>query len=218
MRIAQPIHQRNGKQVPNPHHLATKPVVVHRLKFYGDPDRLRWIMKWTEKERRLKNPAPDSHGRAVQAICKQFGVSEASANKDLAGLRAYRHAQFAAELPTYASMAYQTLRRIGDKAEAAGDYAAAVSAQDKLLKLTGAYAPMKVDIEHTVNDGPTIQQQLAAMLGVLDHRDQVDLERILAKFEQAKQDGRLQLPSGDDEDDEQEPEEVDDADDAEVVG
>lgn len=200
MSAASPTVQRNGKQVKNPHHTGLTPIVVHRLKFYGDADRLRFAMEFQEKERKVKQPKPDVYGRTIKAMCDKFGIAESTAHKDMGGLRAYRQAKFHADLPTIAGRLYEDLQRLSAKAEAGKEWTAAVMAQREIAKLTGAYAPVKldVDVQHTVHEGPTVQQQLRAMLVVLSPEARAGLELALSEMERAKSEGRFQLTAGDD--------------------
>jgi hypothetical protein len=191
-----------------------KPVVVHRLKYYGNPERLKWAMEFEERKRRLKVPCTDIHSLTVAALQRQFGIAEHTAQRDLAGLRAYRQAVFAQELVTSTSRLYNDLRRIAQKAEAEKQYQAAVAAHREIARITGAYAALQVQVEHTVTHGPDVQQQLRAIMGALTPEQRAAGEVFLAGIEQAKQEGRLQLPSGDEDDDEA-PDDA--AEDAEIV-
>lgn len=214
MSVPLPTNHRRGKQVPNSSHTGIAPVVVHRLKFYGDADRLRFAMEFQEKQRRLKVPKVDVYGLTVAAMCKKFGIAESTAHKDMGGLRAYRQAKFHAELPTIASRTYENLQRLSQKAEADKQYLAAISAEREIAKLTGIYAPIKLEVQHSV--GESLQVQLAKMSEVLSKEQRAQLEGILATWEIAEREGRLQLASGDE--DEPAPGEIgEDVEDGEVV-
>lgn len=207
--------KRNGKQVANTRHVVGKPVIVHRMKYYGDPERLRWAMDFQERKRKLKVPDVDIYGLTVREMCKRFGIAESTAAKEMGGLRAYRQAKFLAELETNTGRLYDDLQRIAQKAEADKQYQAAVAAHREIAKITGAYAPLRVDADITVHQGPSVQDQLRAVLGVLSKEGRAGLELALAEIERAKAEGRLQLPSGDGDEAPDQP--ADDVEDAELV-
>lgn len=184
---------------------------VYGLRHYGNPDHIRFAIKFQAKQRKAKEPIADLYGRTASAIAKQFGCSESLAKKSIQGWYAYRMACFANEVPTIAGKLVEDLERVAAKAEAAKDFSASVSALKEVAKIAGIYAPLKVEVEH--HAGPSAESQLRAMLAVMDERDKADMERILGNLEKAKTEGRLQLPSGyeDEPPTRAEPDEIEDA-------
>jgi hypothetical protein len=184
---------------------------VYGLRHYGNPVHIRFAMKFQDQDRKKKNPQADLYGRTVSAIVAKFNCSESLAKKSIMGWYAYRMACFANEVPTIAGKLVEDLERIAAKAEAAKDFSASVSALKEVAKIAGIYAPLKVEVEH--HAGPSAESQLRAMLAVMDERDKADMERILGNLERAKTEGRLQLPSGDDDEPPPmaEPDEIEDA-------
>lgn len=205
---------RDGKLVPNPAAGATvlvgKPT-VKPLYYYGKPELLTYVLKFSAADRRKKNPLANRYTRTVQAICKHFACSETAAKNAIAGLAAYRADMFAVEAPSEIVDAVDDFRRIFSKAEAAGDWTAAINARKEICKLMGCYQPVAVDM--TLRQAAPVQTTLRQVMAVLPPDEQRQLEVIIERFDRARAEGRLVLEAGDDA-----PAGNSDATDAEIVG
>lgn len=210
----QPLITHHGKLVPNPAAGATiiagKPT-VKPLYYYGNVEHIRYVLKFTTRDRRGRNPQPNRYSRTVDAVVKTFGCSESSAKAAIAGLAAYRSDVFAVEAPAELVELVEDFRRIAAKAEAASDWTAAIAARREVGKLLGCYAPVKVDVTHS--QAAPVQTTLRQVMEALPPEKARQLEGVLEEWERAKADGRLVLEAGDDA-----PASNSDATDAEIVG
>lgn len=184
------------------------------MKWYGNVDHIAFVIKFQERDRKARHPQPNRYGRTVAAVVREFGCAEGSAKAAIAGLAAYRMDVLATTQPAETAALLEDFRRLAEKAEQSGDLKEARQNRREIGKICGSYAPIKVEVSPGLALPATnIQHQLQAMYAVLDERDRADLERILGNVERAKLEGRLQLPSGDDD----EPAPPDDEDDEPVA-
>lgn len=189
-----------GRPQPNPHYnpMADVPK-LYGLTHYGNPEHIRFAMKFQEKDRKLKNPQANRHARTVAAVMKQFGVSDSAARQAIAGLIAYRMACFTAELPGATAELVDDFRRIAQKAELEKDYGNAISARREIGKIVGIYAPLLVEVKAHSKPQTSLQDQLRAVIDVLSPQARAGLELALGELETARLEGRLKLTSGEDE-------------------
>ncbi len=156
------------------------------------------------------------------AICAKFGVQRTAATRDIAAARKL----IAAEMDVTTIRVTEVLRneRLADHSEALahkaaheGDYAGAstlrrtaILASREITRLTGAAAPVRIQISNGLP--PELPLQIDQALAELDDRDRADLDRITAKLEAARAAGRMLPEPAEDESD------GDDVEDAEIVG
>lgn len=172
---------------------------------YGNPGRVEFAAETLRKK---------NYPKTRDAIMKQFGVSRATAERDIAKAKRV----IAAELDAHREVvrAYETRRneRVADRAEelagkaatekqwaaAAALQRAAIAASREVSRLNGAYAPAKIEVMHSTHE-PSLQ--LDAILGILDEAGHAALGVVLSQIEAAKAEGRLkplEPPSGEAED------------------
>lgn len=163
---------------------------VYGLSKYGNPDVLRFIADYQDKDAKAGNRLALRYTRTLEATLTKFKCSESYAAAQIRALRAYRMDCLADELPGMTVEAVDELRRIAAKAEKAGFYFAAIRAIVERMRLIGAYRGEQGQPEPV---GPTLKDQLGAVMGVLPPPMRRHLEEILLTVEQAATDGRLKL-------------------------
>lgn len=162
-----------------------------------------------------------NHGNRETArrIVKRFGIHIATARADVRAAKQL----IALELDAIEVRAAEALRneRIADQAERmakkaarAGEFSAAaalqksaIAASMQIARLTGAYAPTKVEIQHS--GSVEVDIKIDAALSVLDEADLAALRIINAKVLAAMEDGRIAAPADDEDEDVEDAEIVD---------
>ena len=146
-----------------------------------------------------------TYSLARRAIMAQWGVSRATAERDIAAAKQL----IALELDGMEVRAGETRRneRIADRAErlaakaakvqdwtaAAALQRSAIAASREVSRLTGAYAPKEIKL--STGQAPELPLQLDAILGILDEEGRAAFRIVQQQIEAAKADGRLQLPA-----------------------
>jgi hypothetical protein len=188
-----------GKEIPNPKYAGPYADVpsAYGIRHNGNPEHVAFAIDFQAKDRAAKNPYGGLYTRTVEALVKEFHCSVSTAFKALAALRVIRVAVMVDKIPGYAADLIEQWQEIADEAQQAKDFGPAVAALREVAKVTGVYAPKKIEVEHTA--GPTVQTQLRSILDVLSPQGRAGLELALAELEQARLSGRLVLaPPADD--------------------
>jgi hypothetical protein len=137
--------------------------------------------------------AGKSWGEIVDAIKARFEVDRATAARDILAAKRLLAAELGDRVMEQAQEALR-MERVAEKAEAEGEYHAAVAASREKSRLLGLHAPKQLEVTHT--DRLEIALEIDATLSVLDEADHEALRRIAEKIEAARAAGRL--PSGED--------------------
>ena len=163
-----------------------------------------------------------TYSYARKAIMAQWGVSRATAERDIAAAKQL----IALELDGMEVRAAETRRneRIADRAErlaakaakvqdwtaAAALQRSAIAASREVSRLTAAYAPKEIKL--STGQAPELPLQLDAILGILDEEGRAAFRIVQQQIEAAKADGRLRLPEPADHEPEEDSASAEDAD------
>lgn len=146
-----------------------------------------------------------SRGEIVTIVCKRFpGTNERTIDKDLARVKKI-YLETARDPDVVELAREQMVGMLVDlqrEARASGDRSTARFALDKIAKIRGLYAPIK--IETTETHVHTVALSLEEMVGALDEEGRKALELVLAQVERAgikppelpAAGNRLRLPGG----------------------
>lgn len=133
----------------------------------------------------------NSYSTVRAMIMKQFGVSKATAERDIANAQVLIAEDAERERPILRARETQRLNRIADKAEDAGEFSAAVQASRGIGKMNG----LEVQVVSVGNTSPEQQAMLNALVMTPHAR-----RRRLAELKAQLSKGTAVAASSDDED------------------
>lgn len=128
-----------------------------------------------------------SYSATRDALMKQFGISKATAERDIADAKVLIAEQAEKRRPYLGADWTQRLTRVADKAEDKGEYQAVVSASREVAKINGLYAEKKIKITNTT----TVSMQVFTVVGILDAEGLAALEIVQRQIESARAQGLL---------------------------
>lgn len=149
-------------------------------------------LRWVDKNKRLvRVDALVGDGwsthRIVRVIMEEFHVAQRTAYDDYHEAEARRAPLDALRAATQQQRAADAWERLQWIHELAGRGADANYARDKWCKVTGAYAPKKIEISGSVG----VRMEMRAVMAILDETGRTALEVVMKQIEAGKARGAL---------------------------